>query len=355
MLDTGLFYLFETLGQISVGDCYRKAVNEAAYGEELGFDAVCPAEHHFGEHYGIMPQTEMFLSWVAGRTRKMRLWPMVMVAPLHDPIRLAERVAMLDQFSAGRTVFSVGSGYRKYEFSGFGTDIADATDRLNESIEICVKAWTEKKVEYEGKHFTVPPVSVFPRPHQTPHPPVYVTTARDDKVTAAAERGYNVLPAAGFSPYEIEHVYALHKEVSLANGHPEQAVRPFFKWIYVDEDEKRAREVAQNYFMRTILAFAHGGQHLLGALTKKIQSTWPADKALDEYDAADLSFDKMTEPSHTPLAYGTPEQVLEMLGPCVDAGANYFIGGFNMGVMPPEMVRSSMKPYAEKVMPKLGA
>lgn len=71
MIKAGMFQLFETLGQIEVGDAYRQCVDEAVFGEEIGFDSVCPAEHHFGEHYGIMPQTEMFLSWVAARTTRL--------------------------------------------------------------------------------------------------------------------------------------------------------------------------------------------------------------------------------------------------------------------------------------------
>ena len=279
---------------------------------------------------------------------------MVMVAPIHEPLRLAERVAMLDQFSQGRMVFSVGTGYRKYEFDGLGVDINDSTERLRECMDICMQAFGDGKVNHQGKHFQVNDVEVYPKPYQSPRPPVYLTTARDDSVRWAASQGYGVLPAAGFSPFELKHTYDIHDQVSREHGHGILETRPFFKWIYVDEDEDRAREVAQNYFMKTVMAFAYGEQHLLSALSKKIRQTWPADKDLADYNPMDLSFDKMTVPSHTPLAYGSPERVLDMLGPCVDAGANFFIGGFNMGVMPPEMVKNSMQLFAEKVMPKLG-
>ncbi|HIA00582.1 MAG TPA: LLM class flavin-dependent oxidoreductase, partial [Myxococcales bacterium] len=248
MIKAGMFQLFETLGQIDIGQAYRQCVDEAVFGEEIGFDAVCPAEHHFGANYGIMPQTEMFLSWVAARTSRIRLWPMVMVAPIHEPLRLAERVAMLDQFSQGRMVFSVGTGYRKYEFDGLGVDINDSTDRLRECMDICMQAFGDGKVNHQGKHFQVNDVEVFPKPYQSPRPPVYLTTARDDSVRWAASQGYGVLPAAGFSPFELKHTYDIHDQVSREHGHGILETRPFFKWIYVDEDENRAREVAQNYF-----------------------------------------------------------------------------------------------------------
>ena len=180
-----------------------------------------------------------------------------------------------------------------------------------------------------------------------------MTATRDDQIAWVAERCHIVVPGAGFSPDEIRHVYDVHAGAARENNQPEMVEKPFFKWIYVDHDERRARKVAEEYFMKTVMAFAHGGQHLFKALSKKIRETWPADKSLEEYGAADMSFEGMTDPSHTPLAYGSPERVRDMLGPCVEAGANFFIGGFNMGVMPPEMVRNSMRLYAEKVMPKL--
>lgn len=353
MLQTGLFYLFETLGQIAVSKAYQQAVDEAVYGEELGFAAVSPAEHHFAEHYGIMPQVEIFLSWVAAKTKKILLWPMVNVAPLADPIRLAENVAMLDQYTEGRVVFSVGSGYRSYEFSGWGFDIKNNANMMREAVDICVEAWTQETVNYEGKFFKVKDLHICPQTFQKPYPPIYVTTTRDEQVVWAAERGHGVVPGAGFTPYELSHVYNLHDEVAKKNGKPQMTRKPFFKWIYVDENDKRAKEVAQNYFIKTVMAFAHGGEHLFKSISKKIQDTWPADKPLDQYDLNDLSFEKMTDISRTPLAYGDPERVKDMLRPCLETGVNFFIGGFNMGVMPPEQVKNSMRLYAEKVMPHL--
>src|SRR5207249_8666732 len=106
---------------------YRQAREESGYREELGFTATCPAEHHFSEHYGIMPRVELFLAWVASRTRRIKLWPMVIVAPLRNPIQLAEDLALIDNFSEGRVVASVGSGYRSYEFKPFAQEIGENT------------------------------------------------------------------------------------------------------------------------------------------------------------------------------------------------------------------------------------
>lgn len=360
-MQAGLFYLFETLGEMSPGDFYRQAVAESVFGEELGFSATCPAEHHFSEHYGIMPRVELFLSWVAATTRRMRLWPMVIVAPLRNPIQLAEDLALLDQFSAGRVVFSVGSGYRGYEFEPFGQDIRENSDRLREVVEATVALWREDRVSFAGRYHTFSGAALQPRPHQRPHPPVYLTTTRDEQIRWAAERGFGVLPAAGFNPSALRHDYELHRSAAVAAGRPEMAVRPFFKWIYVHPDHRTAVEEGTRYILRTLMAFAQGGGRLFSLLMGKTIETWPGDverpewlnHRVEEVMAAGASYPDMVRAGWLPYVCGDPEHVTEVLSACAEAGGNFFIGGFRCGPMPEDKVRRSMQLFAEKVLPRL--
>lgn len=349
----GLFYLFETLGEKSPRQAYKEAVDQAVYGEELGFEAVCPAEHHFSAHYGIMPDVLDYLSWVSSRTEKIKLWPMVIVSPLNETIRLAERVAMLDQFSGGRVVFSVGSGYRSYEFEPFGLDIKDNWKIMREQIEFCVKAWkSDGNVSYDGQFLKIKNVEIQPKTLQKPHPPVFITTARDEQIAWAAERGFYVIPAAGFSPWELSHVYDLYDKLAQESGFGKSEYKVFFKWIYVDSNDKRAREYAEKFFMKTIMAFFYGGEHLYKHLTKKLIETWPEERRDEIKESRPITFDTLCgNPNYTPLAWGDPKRVIDFLSVCRDAGANFFIGGFNMGAMDDSLVRSSMKLFMEKVIP----
>jgi alkanesulfonate monooxygenase SsuD/methylene tetrahydromethanopterin reductase-like flavin-dependent oxidoreductase (luciferase family) len=350
-MKAGMFYLFETLGEKSPAQAYKEAVEEAVFGEKLGFYAVCPAEHHFAEHYGIMPDTLDFLSWVAARTKKIKLWPMVIVAPLNEPIRLAERVAMLDQFSEGRVVFSVGSGYRAYEFTPFGLDIKDNWRIMRESIEFCTKVWTNGKVSYEGEFIKVKDVEIQPKPFQKPFPPVYITTTRDDQIRWSAERGYYVIPAAGFSIYELQHVFNLYKKYAEENGREDMPEKVAFKWIYVDKSLKKARELAEKYFMKTLFAFFQGGEHLYNLLARKLKETWPKDKPWPGKEN-EINFEILTgNIEYTSCAWGDPQKIIEIMQLLKQQGATMFIGGFNMGAMPTELVRKSMKLFAEKVLP----
>ena len=361
-LKTGLFFLFDTLGQMAPADMYEQALEDAVIGEEMGVYAVCPAEHHFSENYGIMPRVEHFCSYVAGATKKMTLWPMVIVAPLGHPVRLAEDVALIDQFSRGRMVFSIGSGYRKYEFTQFGQPIEENATRVREIAELAVRLWTEENVTHHGQHYDVDGVSLQPRPYRAPHPPVYLTTTRHDQICWAAEQGYGIVPAAGFNAATLKHDYDLHAETAKAAGQPTMDIRPFFKWIYVHEDHDTAVREGNKYILRTLAAFAQGGGRLFSMLLGKSIETWDKDNPkpewfsdkISEIMTAGIGYEDMIESGWSPYVCGDPDHVVEVLKPFVEAGGNFFMGGFRCGPMPSEKVRKSMKLFMEEVAPRLG-
>lgn len=360
MAKAGMFYLFETLGEVTPAEFYRQSLDEAVYGEELGFDSICPAEHHFSEHYGIMPRVELFLSWVAGRTAKMRLWPMLVVAPLRNPIQLAEDIALIDNFSQGRVVFSVGTGYRPYEFVPFAQNMAENVDRLREITDVCMRLFTEETVTHEGKFFRINGANLQPKPFQSPHPPVYLTTTRKDQIQWAAERGFGIVPAAGFNPGTLEHDLKEHAALCKQAGKTPPPDKPFFKWIYVHEDHKKGVEEGTNYILKTLMAFAQGGGKLFEVLLGKSLATWGdverpewLKNRVEEVMAAGVTYKDMVKANWTPFVCGDPQHVTEVLKSFTKAGANYFIGGFKCGPMPQEKVKKSMRLFAEKVLPNL--
>ncbi len=362
-MKAGLFYLFETLGQIEPSEFYNQALDEVKYGEELGFWAACPAEHHFSENYGIMPRVEHFLSFVAGSTSTIKLWPQLVVAPLAHPIRLAEDLALIDQMSRGRVVFSVGSGYRKYEFKPFGADLSQAKARTREITDAVIKLWTEEKVAHKGEFYEFSECTVQPRPFQKPHPMVFCTTTREEQIKWAADRGYGMFPAAGFNPAAVKADMATYDRFCKEAGTEPCPIRPFFKWIYVDEDHERAQKKGQMYILRTLMAFAQGGGKLMEHLVRKSVETWddgdPKPEWLtaraDAIMASGATYDDMVESGWTPYVCGDPDHVFEVLKPYAEAGCNLFIGGFKNGPMPHDDVKNSMRLFAEQVLPRLEA
>jgi len=149
-------------------DSFIEYVIEA---DRLGFRQLFMVEHHFTGH-GQVSASMTVLSYLAARTRHIRLGTAVVVVPWHNPVLVAEQVATLDLLSGGRVDFGVGKGYRQAEFDGFCIPIAEATERFDEAMEIIRKAWTSNgRFSHHGKRWHYDNIVVEPEPLQRPHPP----------------------------------------------------------------------------------------------------------------------------------------------------------------------------------------
>src|SRR2546427_12475168 len=108
---------------------YADELHLADLAEPLGFDSIWGVEHHFTD-YTMCPDVLEFLTYMAGRTRRVQLGSMVVVLPWHDPVRVAEQVSMLDTMSQGRFVFGIGRGLWRGEFEGFRGPMGQSRGRL---------------------------------------------------------------------------------------------------------------------------------------------------------------------------------------------------------------------------------
>ena len=107
--------------------------------EPLGFDSLFALEHHF-TGYAMSPAPPQLLSYYAGRTRRITLGTAVIVLPWHDPIRVAEQIALLDVLCGGRCLFGFGRGAASVEYAGFRVPMEEARPRFVEAAQIVVKA-----------------------------------------------------------------------------------------------------------------------------------------------------------------------------------------------------------------------
>src|SRR6185369_4440689 len=116
--------------------------------EALGYDSTFVVEHHF-TGFGQVSASLNLLTYLAARTSTLRLGTAVLVLPWHNPVLLAEQAATIDLLSGGRLDFGVGKGYRHNEFVGFCVPMEEADARFNESLDVIMKAWTQK-----DRHFS---------------------------------------------------------------------------------------------------------------------------------------------------------------------------------------------------------
>src|SRR3990170_3634547 len=152
--------------------------------EELGFDQIWLTEPHFID-YGLSVDPATLAAAAASRTRRIRIGLAAAILPFHHPLRLAEQLALVDILAHGRLDVGVGRGNRPAEFAGYGVPQVESRERFEETVEVMRRAWTEERVSFRGRFFTLDDVRVIPKPVQTPHPPLYQVCASRDGVENA--------------------------------------------------------------------------------------------------------------------------------------------------------------------------
>ena len=211
------------------------------------------------------------LAHIAAQTKTIRLGAGVSVLPFHNPIRLAEEAAMVDLLSNGRLNLGVGRGSADYEYGNFKIDFDSRDDRFREVLDIILGLWTTEDFSYQGKYYQVDGITIAPRPLQRPHPPVHVAVSRTAaRIDIAVARDMPVLTTY-FTPVEDTlALMSLYSErCAAASKVSQMADMPFFRFIYLSEDEKEANEYPRK------LSLGCGTLAPTGArLHRAMRSTW---------------------------------------------------------------------------------
>jgi alkanesulfonate monooxygenase SsuD/methylene tetrahydromethanopterin reductase-like flavin-dependent oxidoreductase (luciferase family) len=145
---------------------YRETLELVRLAEGVGFDSAWVSEHH-GSSDGYLPSLLAMLAAFAAVTERIELGTGVILTPLHDPLRLAEDAAVVDQLSGGRLLLGIGNGWREEEFRMFGTSKAERGARTEETVEVLRRAWTGRRFSFEGRALRYDRVKVTPATGET--------------------------------------------------------------------------------------------------------------------------------------------------------------------------------------------
>lgn len=181
----GLFFLMQRDPSWSEEVVYETELAQMVAAESLGFESVWVAEHHFSD-YGVCPAPQVLAATVAARTRALRVGMGVSLLPLHDPVHLAEQLAVLDQVSGGRVDVGIGRGNPGPDYAAFGSRYEESRERVEEGIELMRRCWSGEAVSFEGRYRSLVGQRIVPRPRQRPHPPLFIAANSPDSVVAAA-------------------------------------------------------------------------------------------------------------------------------------------------------------------------
>ena len=224
----------------------EETLEQCILADEVGFDYLWFVEHHFLTGFSASPSPDIFYGALSRLTKRIRLGLGVVILPYHHPVRVAERVAVLDHLSQGRVDFGTGRS-QAFEQTGMGIDPRDTRDMWDESITMIPKIWESDMFEWEGRFWNVPPRQVLPKPYQKPHPPIWLAADQPATDLIAAEKGIGVLSVGGGAPELMKpRIQAYREKISHAN--PVGAVVNN-QWAnadlgYCGEDNKEARELA---------------------------------------------------------------------------------------------------------------
>jgi alkanesulfonate monooxygenase SsuD/methylene tetrahydromethanopterin reductase-like flavin-dependent oxidoreductase (luciferase family) len=344
---------------------YRDHLDAWVRMEELGFDGIGFNEHHTSP-YGLMTSPNLMAAAVSQRTQRMKLLIYGNLLPIHDPLRLAEELAMLDCLSNGRLISGFARGIPR-EYVAYGVNLAESRARFEEAWEIIKLAWTEESFSYQGKFWSYKDVAIWPRPVQQPHPPVWVpVTVSKETIEWAARENVPITPGANATLPARQDMVRYYAQCLEKHGHtitPDHLIMGVS--VYVADSRQQAIKEAgpyMLYFLHTL--FSHGN---IANVERQTQAGYRREADFDyirpenregflrvlhgfrNTTLADLERNER-------LAWGSPEQVRDALIELAEAlGAGTLLLNFNQGAMPHTMFLQNLERFSTEVLPAVQA
>src|SRR6266436_201396 len=223
---------------------YQGMVDRMQYVEELGFDWVSVSEHHYSPRI-LTPNTAVSASYMAARSKKIKIAVLGPIVSQSNPVQVAEELAMLDNLMPGRLVVGLLRGITG-EYPTYGLNPTEARERTTEGMELILKAWTEPQpFGWQGRHFQFRTVSVWPRPLQQPHPPTYTLGTSRESCELAARHHLGL--GVSYAPLDVVARAARYYRDACAQygwqPAPEQII--YRANILLAETDEEARELLE--------------------------------------------------------------------------------------------------------------
>jgi alkanesulfonate monooxygenase SsuD/methylene tetrahydromethanopterin reductase-like flavin-dependent oxidoreductase (luciferase family) len=351
-VEVGILHIFQNyLGRVRDEDVVASETRLAELAEPLGYDKLWCVEHHFTD-YAACPDNLQFLSYVAGRTQRIKLATGAIIVPWNDPLRAAEKIVLLDHLSGGRAVLGLGRGLARIEYGGFGVDMSESRARFDEAARMIIEALDKGFIEGDGPYYPQARTEIRPRPLRSFRDRFYCVGMSPDSVEQAAQLGARLM------------VFSQQTWESFAEG-PLAAYRKTYReqhqgeppapltgdLMFCHEDAGRAEELAMehmpNYFLTIIKHYEIMSEHFKDV------------KGYDHYATAGELFNQVGLETSAKVycsvqTWGTPQMILEKL-----RARRERIGDFelnliaNYGGMPFEEAERSVRLFAKEVLPEV--
>jgi alkanesulfonate monooxygenase SsuD/methylene tetrahydromethanopterin reductase-like flavin-dependent oxidoreductase (luciferase family) len=321
---------------------------EAKLTDQLGFDVIWLAEHHFD---GICAYVDpvSFAAALATATQHAKIGFAVAQMALHHPIRMAEQISLIDHLSKGRLIVGLGRGtaYNIYDYQGFGIDHTEAQARFEEAEAIMFQAWKGAAFEHHGKFFNLKLPAFRPIPYTKPHPYVIRAAATEHGMLDIARNGRPFMMNVQSNETTAQRM-ELYRQTLRSIPLDEAAIASLtdacWAWrnVFVAETDAEAERIA-------IPAFHAMHEHRVAMRNRVYQEQGASIVPMPALGAAPPT--RMVL-EHS-LVCGSPATVAEKLSAVGKTGIGGLIMQFRLGPMPYENTAQSLTLFRDKVMPHL--
>jgi alkanesulfonate monooxygenase SsuD/methylene tetrahydromethanopterin reductase-like flavin-dependent oxidoreductase (luciferase family) len=350
-MDVGTQLVFASYGWENIRDSevYEQELRLARLADELGFDVVWAVEHHFFD-YSFCPDNTELLAYLAGVTKNVDLGTAAVIMPWNEPLRVAEKIALLDHLANGRLRFGMGRGLSRREYAAFPRiEMGESRERFDESAAMVVRALETGFIEGEGPCYPQPRIEIRPRPERSFKDRLYAVASSDDSIESAARLGAAMVMFADRAWESrmpgIERYRAIFRET-----HSREAPPPMTAdFLFCHTDAAYAEEAGTRY-LATYLASVLEHYEVMGDHFEGI-------KGYGAYASAAKVLQKIGEGGMlkgflSATASGTPDQILEKLSQRRDLmGSFELASSFRYGGIPFDEAESSMRLFAKEVLP----
>ena len=321
--------------------------------EPLGFNSLWALEHHF-TGYAMSPAPTQTLAYFAGRTKRVQLGTAVIVLPWHDPVRVAEQIALLDIMCGGRCLFGFGRGAASTEYEGFRIPMGEARPRFAEAAQVVVKALSQEVFEHKGEFFQIPPTSIRPRPISHPERRFYASSVSPESAEIIAKLGFGMLFIMQNEWSKCREDIDKFQTMSTAAGfEPKPPI--ILTNISCAENREEAQERAHRYLGRKWQSIDDHYHFSDGHLANV--------KGYEAYGKTAKTYAKLKDPANLKKAtdfyvsiqiVGTPDDCLQQLGRLQQiTGLEHLVAEFSFGNLPHHEAETNMRLFAERCLPTL--
>ena len=335
---------------------YNRYIGELELGDQLGFDGICVNEHH-QTAYGLMPAPNLIASALARSTKQAKICVLGRALPLvNNPMMIAEEFAMIDHMSNGRLIAGFVRGIGSEYFSN-SVNPTFSHERFYEAHELIIRAWTEPgPFRYQGKHYQFDYVNLWPRPIQTPHPPVWIPSQGSMETIvwcAAKERKYTYLQT--FSPYTLAlKAFNAYREEARKDGYEAEASQ--LGWAvptYVAETDEIARRELKGHietFFNKFLRFPSIEMRLPPGYSSIASTKTLMDLKFKGRNASTI--DTLIDAGM--ILCGSPKTVRDRILHCQkELGFGHLMAMLQVATLPADLTEKNIRLFASEVMPHI--